>query len=67
MKINRVMKYIGLPKFGQPDDFTNLHDIVESHAKQDSSWAERLVKVTDTAPGQVTQIMEHPIRAQAML
>jgi hypothetical protein len=27
--INREMKYIGLPEFGSPEDFVNLHDIVK--------------------------------------
>jgi hypothetical protein len=67
VKINQVMKDIGLPKFGTPDDFVDLRDIVESHTKQDSSWAERLAKVTDTAPGQVQQFLEHPIRARVVL
>jgi hypothetical protein len=67
IKINRVMKDIGLLEFGTPDDFVDLRDIVESHTKKDSSWAERLAKVTDTAPGQVRQFMEHPIKARAML
>jgi hypothetical protein len=61
------MKDIRLPEFGMPDDFVDLRDIVESHTKKDSSWAERLAKVTDTVPGQVQQFMEHPIKARAML
>jgi hypothetical protein len=44
IKINRVMKDIRLPEFGTPDEFVDLRDIVESHTKQDSSWAERLGK-----------------------
>jgi hypothetical protein len=47
-KINKAMKDIGLPEFGDPDNFIDLCDIVESHAKQDSLWAEELAKVTDT-------------------
>jgi hypothetical protein len=61
------MKDIGLPKFITPDDFIDLHDIVESHAKQDSSWAERLAKVTDTTPGHVQQFMEHTMSARVVL
>jgi hypothetical protein len=61
------MKDIKLPEFGTPDDFIDLRDIVESHAKQDSSWAERLAKVTDTTTGQVQQFLEHPISARAVL
>ena len=30
-KINRVMKDIGLPEFGTPDDFVDLRDIFKSH------------------------------------
>jgi hypothetical protein len=50
-----------------PEDFVDLRNIVESHTKQDSSWAEEIAKVTYTTPGQVQQFMEHPIKAQAML
>jgi hypothetical protein len=50
-KINKEMKDIRLPNFGMPNDFTDLRDIVESHTKQDSSWAEILAKVTDTTLG----------------
>jgi hypothetical protein len=53
VKINRVMRYIGLPKFGTPDDFVDLHDIVKSHAEQESSWVEEITNVTDMVPGQV--------------
>lgn len=66
IKINRVMKDIKLPEFGTPDDFVDLRDIVKSHTEQDSSWAEEIAKVTDMAPGQVRQFMEHPIKARAM-
>jgi hypothetical protein len=52
-KINKVMKDIGLPEFGTPDNFVDLSDIVESHAKQDSLWTEELTKMTDARPGQV--------------
>jgi hypothetical protein len=62
------MKDIRLPEFGTPDDFIDLRDIVKSHTKKDSSWAEEIAKVTDTRePGQVQQFMEHPIKARAML
>jgi hypothetical protein len=33
IKINRVMKDIGLPKFGTPDDFVDLRDIVKMHVR----------------------------------
>jgi hypothetical protein len=66
-KINEEMKDIALPKFGDPDNFINLCDIIRSHSKQDSLWVEELAKVTDTLPGQVQRFMEHPMKAQTML
>jgi hypothetical protein len=66
-KISSVMKDIILPKVGMPDDFVDLHDIVESHTKKDSLWAKELSKVTNTTPGQVQQFMEHSIRARVVL
>ena len=65
-KISRVMKDIELPKVGMPNEFVDSHDIVESHTKQDSSWAERLEKVTDRESGQVQQFLEHPISARVV-
>jgi hypothetical protein len=59
VKINKVMKDIRLLEFGMPDDFGDLSDIVKSHTKKDSSWAEELEKVTDTVPGQVRQFVKH--------
>jgi hypothetical protein len=47
------MKDIDLPQFGTPDNFFDLHNIIKTHLKKDSSWAEEIVKVTDMAPGQV--------------
>jgi hypothetical protein len=44
------MKDIKFPEFSTLDNFIDLRDIVESHAKQDSSLAERLAKVIDTTP-----------------
>ena len=61
------MKDIRLPDFDTPDDFVDLCEIVESHAKKDSLWVEELVKLTDTTLGQVQRFMENPIRAQTML
>jgi hypothetical protein len=61
------MRDISLPKFGTPDDFVNLRDIVKSHAKQDSSWDAKIANVADMASGQVQQFMKHPIKDQAML
>jgi hypothetical protein len=66
IKINRVMKDIGLPEFGTPDDFVDLRDIVKSHDEQDSSWAEEIAKVSNIAPGNVWQFMELPIKAWAI-
>jgi hypothetical protein len=51
VKINQVMKDVGLSEFGTPDDFVYLHDIVKSHTEQDSSWVEELAMVIDTASG----------------
>jgi hypothetical protein len=47
------MKDIGLPEFGTPDNFVDLCDIVESHTKEDSLWAEELAKVTNASLRQV--------------
>ena len=67
VKINWEMKDIGLPKFGSPDYFVNLHDIVKQHAEQDSSWTVEIEKVANMVSGQVHQFMEHPIKAQTIL
>jgi hypothetical protein len=67
VKINREMKDIGLPEFGSPEDFVDLHDIVKQHAEQDSTWTAEIEKVASMAPGQVQQFMEHPIKARAIL
>jgi hypothetical protein len=67
IKINQVMKDIELPDFGTPNDFVDLHDIVKSYVKQDSSWVEEITKVTDMMLGQVRQFMEHLIKSRAML
>jgi hypothetical protein len=61
------MKDIRILKFGIPDDFVDLCDIVESHAKQDSLWVEELVEVTNTMIGQVQRFMEYLIRAQTVI
>jgi hypothetical protein len=44
-EINREMKDIGLPEFGSPKDFVDLHDIVKKHAEQDSAWTVEIEKV----------------------
>jgi hypothetical protein len=61
------MRDIGLPKFNTPDDFVDLHGIVKLYAEKDSSWATKIVKVVNMAPGQVQQFMEHPIKSQTVL
>jgi hypothetical protein len=61
------MRDIGLPEFGTPEDFVDLHDIVKLHAEQDSSWNAEIEKVMNMVPGQVQQFMEHPIKARTML
>jgi hypothetical protein len=67
IKINRVMKDIRLPRFGTPDDFVDLRDIVKSHVEHESSWAEEITKVTNIMPGQVRQFMERPIKSWVVL
>jgi hypothetical protein len=52
-KVKWAMRDIGLLEFGTPSDFVDLHDIVKSHAEQDSSWAVKIAKVEDVVPGQV--------------
>jgi hypothetical protein len=61
------MKDINLPKFGSPEDFVDLHDIVKKHAKKDSAWKREIAKVESMAPVQVQQFVEHPIKAQVVL
>jgi hypothetical protein len=61
------MKDIGLPEFGSPEDFVDLHDIVKQHAEQDSTWTVEITKVESMAPGQVQHFMEHPIKARTIL
>jgi hypothetical protein len=51
--INREMRDISLPKFGTPEDFVDLHDIVKLHEKQDSSWTTKIEKVVNMALGQI--------------
>jgi hypothetical protein len=52
-KINKVMKYVCLPEFKTPDEFTNLSDVFKMHSIQDFLWAEECTKVTDAKLGQV--------------
>jgi hypothetical protein len=61
------MKDIGLPEFGSPEDFVDLHDIVKRHAEQDSVWEVEIVQVVSMTPGQVHNFMEHLIKARAVL
>ena len=62
-KINKIMKYIGLPEFETPDKFIDLSEVVKLYVEQDSLWTEEFAKITDARPGQVQQFAEHPIRA----
>jgi hypothetical protein len=66
-KINREMKDIGLPEFGSPEDFVDLHDIVKRHAEHDSTWEVEITQVASMTPGQVKKFMEHPIKARTTL
>jgi hypothetical protein len=52
-KINQEMKDIDLPKFGSPEDFVDLHDIVKKHAKKESTWTREIAKVESMGPVQV--------------
>jgi hypothetical protein len=61
------MKDIDIHEFDTPDDFVELRDIIKLHVEQDSSWATKIVKVENMAPGQVQQFMEHPIKDQTVL
>jgi hypothetical protein len=61
------MRDIGLPEFGSPEDFVDLHDIVKQNAEKDLAWNGEIEKVENIAPGQVQQFMEHPIKARTIL
>jgi hypothetical protein len=61
------MKDIGLPEFGSPEDFVDLHDIVKRHAEQDSAWEAEITQVASMTPGQVRKFMEHSIKAHTTL
>jgi hypothetical protein len=61
------MRDIGLPEFGSPEDFVDLHDIVKRHAEQDSAWGVEIAQVESMTPGQIQKFMEHPIKAHAVL
>jgi hypothetical protein len=50
-KLMKAINDIGIPEFGTPDGFVELHEIIKSHTKQDSLWAKILVKVIDTMSG----------------
>ena len=66
-KISQEMKGIGLPEFGSPEDFVDLHDIVGKHVEQYLAWTKKIEKVEIMVPGQVQQFMERPIKDQAVL
>jgi hypothetical protein len=66
-KINKVMKDIKLPEFGNPSEFIDIRNVINMYAEQDSLWDKECVKVTDARLGQVRQFIEHLIRARTML
>jgi hypothetical protein len=57
------MKDFELPKFGTPNNFIDLSEVVKLYVEQDSLWIEEFAKITDARLGQVQQFAEHPIRA----
>jgi len=57
------MKDIGLTKFGSPDNFVDLRNVVKSHTKKDSWWVEELAKMTNMMLGKIRRLMDHLIRA----
>jgi hypothetical protein len=61
------MKDIGLPEFGSPKDFVDLHDIVKRHAEHDSTREAKIMQVASMTPSQVRKFMEHPIKAHTTL
>jgi hypothetical protein len=66
-KINREMENIGLPKFGTPENFTDLHDIVKRHAEQDSTWEPNISQISSMTPDQLKKFMEHPMKSLVVL
>jgi len=60
------MKDIGLPKFGSPEDFFELHDIVKQNVEQDSAWTAEITKVENMVQAQVQHFMEHSIKDQTI-
>jgi hypothetical protein len=57
------MKDFELPKFGTPNKFIDLSEVVKLYVEQDSLWIEEFAKITDARLGQVQQFAEHMIRA----
>jgi hypothetical protein len=66
-KINKIMKDINLPEFGNPSDFIDIINVLNMYVEQDSLWAKECEKVADVRLGQVTEFTEHLIRAKTML
>jgi hypothetical protein len=52
-KINKVMKDIKLPEFGNPSEFIDIRNVLNMYAEQDSLWAEECTKVADVRLGQM--------------
>jgi hypothetical protein len=65
--INKEMKDAKFPKFGTPNNFIDLSDVVKLHAKQDALWTEESAKIADARLRKVQQFSKHLIRAQTML
>jgi hypothetical protein len=57
------MKDARLPKFGTPDNFIDLNNVVKMHAEKDTLWTEEFTKIADAKPGKVRQFSKHLIRA----
>jgi hypothetical protein len=51
--INRDMQNIGIPKFGPPENFIDLNDIVKRHAEQDSTWKAEISQISSMTLVQV--------------
>ena len=66
-KINNIMKDVGLPEFGTPDNFINLSNVVKMHAKQHVLWTKEFAKISYLRIGQVQQLVQPSIRARTML
>jgi hypothetical protein len=45
------MKDIGIPEFGSPEYFFDLHDILKQHVEHDSARELQIVQVDNMTPG----------------